>query len=166
MENNKEPILAFSLDNIRFALFLQDVLRVIRAMAVSPVPKAAPSIYGLIDLKGEHIPVVNLRERFGLPKKAISPSDRLIISLWNKRKLAILVDDVDQPKDISRGEVKKLQLPDNHTAKQESKDAGLTVIDTTSDEKGLIIIYDLPKLLGHEIIVAVDLLFSLLEKEG
>ncbi len=165
MDNHQDNILAFSVDNTRIALYLKDVERVIRAIAHASVPKAAPSLYGIIDLQGEHIPVVNLRERFGMPQRPVTPGDRMIISGWGKKKLAIVVDEVEQPMAIYRSDIKQLELPENQTLKQEMANSGLEIVRTVSDQKGLIIIYDLPKLLGHETILAVDELFSRIKNE-
>ncbi len=166
MKHDKHTVLTFRLDDLRFALYLDKVDRVIRALSVTSVPEAASSIHGIIDFHGEHIPVVNIRERFGMPQTAIRASDRFIISVWKNRKLAIVVDEVEHLIDISGKNINRVDISAAHVLDGKFKNSGLELIDAISDERGIIIIYDLEKLLGGETIVAVKELFSLIDKEG
>ncbi len=166
MQHKKHTILTFKLNDLRFAVYLQNVDRVIRAMAVASVPKAAPSIYGIMDFHGEHIPVVNIRARFAMPQKHISASDRFIITVWKNRKLAVAVDEVEQLIETTAKNINRIDISAAHGLDGKFKNSGLELIDAMSDESGIIIIYDLEKLLGSETIVAVEELFSLMDKEG
>ncbi len=163
MQHDKHTILTFRLDDLRFALYLHNVDRVIRAMAVAPVPKVAPSIYGIMDFHGEHIPVVNIRARFAMPQKHISASDRFIISVWKNRKLAVAVDEVEQLIETTAKNINRLDVSAAHGLDGKFKNSGLELIDAMSDESGIIIIYDLEKLLGSETILAVEKLFSIID---
>lgn len=166
MELITKKILTFKLGDVRCALNLHNVDTVIRAIAVTTIPKAAQAIYGVIDFHGEHIPVVNIRERFSMSAKDISASDRFIISVWNNRKMAIAVDEVEHPVDISGKEINKVDVSAAYPESKKSINTGLEIIDAVSDEGGIIFIYDLEKLLGSETILAVKELFSIIEKEG
>ena len=166
MQHNKQTILTFRLSDMRFALYLQNIDRVIRAIAVATVPKSAPSIYGIMDFHGEHIPVVNIRERFGMPEKGISVGDRFIITIWENRKLAVAVDQVEHLINTSGKNINRVDVSGAYGLNEKVKNSGLELIDTMSDDSGIIIIYDLEKLLGSETIVAVQELFSLMDKEG
>ncbi len=166
MQHKKQTILTFRLDDLRFALYLHNVDRVIRAMAVAAVPKAAPSIYGIMDFHGEHIPVVNIRERFGMNQRSICASDRFIISVWKDRKLAVAVDEVEQLVDIAGENINRVDVSAAHALDGKTKNSGLELLEAMSDEGGIILIYDLEKLLGSETIVAVEELFSIIDNEG
>ncbi len=166
MQHKKQTILTFRLNDLRFALYLHNVDRVIRAMAVAPVPKAAPSIYGIMNFHGEHIPVVNIRERFGMPQKTITADDRFIISVWKDRKLAVAVDEVEHLVDTAGKNINRIDVSAAHVLDGKIKNNGLELIEAMSDERGIIIIYDLEKLLGSETIVAVEELFSIIDNGG
>lgn len=166
MQYNKQIILSFKLNGQRFGLYLQNAEKVIRAIAVTPVPKAAPSIFGIIDLYGEHIPVVNIRERFSMPPKDINASDRFIISVWKKRKMAIAVDEVGHPVDISGKETNRVDVSAAYPKGQIRVSSGLEVIDAVSDEGGVILIYDLETLLGNETIMAVEEIISMVDNKN
>ncbi len=86
----------FSLDNLRYALRLVLVERVVRAVAVTPLPELAGNILGVINVHGEIMPVVNSRRVFGLPEREINPDDLLIIIHTDVRKVILVADSVEQ----------------------------------------------------------------------
>jgi purine-binding chemotaxis protein CheW len=94
-------LVAFAIERRAFALELSTVRRVIRAMEVTPLPNAPAVILGVVNVQGEVASVVNLRQRFRLPARAISPTDHFILvnmpapaPRGAARKLALVVDEV------------------------------------------------------------------------
>jgi len=98
MQTQTSPVkmqyLIFLLDGHPYALPLTDVEHILRAVEITPVPGAAPSLLGLINLQGEIIPVLNLRHRLNLPAREVELTDRLIITRGGGQKIALLVDAV------------------------------------------------------------------------
>lgn len=89
-----DPLLAFALDALRFALPLANVERVIHAVAITPLPNAPEVILGVINLGGRLVPVANIRQRFRLPARNMALSDHLVIARTARRPLALVVDAV------------------------------------------------------------------------
>lgn len=91
-------LVVFILDGQSFALELAKVHRVVRAFEVTPLPHAPAVILGVVNVQGELSAVVNLRHRFRLPEREISPSDQFIlvnmITQEGKRRVALVVDAV------------------------------------------------------------------------
>jgi purine-binding chemotaxis protein CheW len=56
----------FSLEDQRYALALAAVLKVIRAVELTYLPEAPENLVGLLNLRGEIVPVLNIRARFNL----------------------------------------------------------------------------------------------------
>jgi purine-binding chemotaxis protein CheW len=52
-------------------------------------------VLGIINLRGELIPVVSARRRFQLPEKEISPFDHLLVARSSRRRVALAVDAVN-----------------------------------------------------------------------
>ncbi len=96
-----DRILVFTLDELNFALPLDNVLKVIHAVTIRPLPKAPEIITGIINVKGQIIPVADMRKRLRLAEHEIDPEDRLIISDTGKRQIALLVDSVTGIRDLS-----------------------------------------------------------------
>lgn len=59
-----------------------------------PMPDAPPFFEGLIDLRGQVVPVLDLRQRFGLPKVAPSRKTCYIIIDTAHEKVGLMVDAV------------------------------------------------------------------------
>lgn len=89
-----EHLLVFSLDESRYALPLATVDRVVRAVEVTPLPKAPEIVLGVINAQGRVIPVVDVRRRFRLPTRELHLDDRFIIARTDRRLVALVSDDV------------------------------------------------------------------------
>jgi purine-binding chemotaxis protein CheW len=90
-----ESVLVFQLGGRRFGLPLASVREVIRAVAMVGLPGAPPVVEGVIDLRGTAVPVLDLRARFGLPPRRLSPDDFLVTARAGERLVAVRVDAVE-----------------------------------------------------------------------
>ncbi|WP_309892346.1 chemotaxis protein CheW [Archangium sp.] len=85
-------VLLFTLEAQRYALPLEDVRELVRAVRLTPLPRAPAVVEGLLDLRGELLPVLDMRRRFRLPARRLSPSDHLIVAQAGARRFALRVD--------------------------------------------------------------------------
>lgn len=92
----KQPakLLLFRLDDRQCALNLEQVVRVVHAVDVSPLPGSPEVVVGAIDLHGEVAPVLNMRRRFGFAEREIGVEDQFIIARAKNRVVALAVDEV------------------------------------------------------------------------
>jgi purine-binding chemotaxis protein CheW len=84
----------FALNGQQFALPLTMVEKVVRALAITPLPKAPAIVSGIIDFHGEIVPVMDIRLRLGLPPRPIALSDQIIIARTPHRPIAFAVDKI------------------------------------------------------------------------
>lgn len=82
----------FSLDDGRYALPLSATVRIVRAAEITPLPAAPPNVLGALNVAGDVLPVFNLRRRFGLAERALTPSDHLIIARTEDRTVVLTID--------------------------------------------------------------------------
>jgi len=95
LQNVKQDnVVVFSLDEPRYALYLSTVVRVVRSVEVTPLPKAPEIVTGVINFHGEVIPVIDMRRRFNLSSREIELEDQLIIAQTSKRLVALMVDSI------------------------------------------------------------------------
>ncbi|RNC73322.1 MAG: purine-binding chemotaxis protein CheW [Desulfuromonadales bacterium] len=87
-------LLLFILDNQRYALNVSAVERTVRMVEITPLPKAPDIVLGVINVKGDIIPVLDIRGRFGLPCRGVRLSDHLIIARTAQRTVALVADGV------------------------------------------------------------------------
>jgi purine-binding chemotaxis protein CheW len=85
-------MLLFELATQRFALAVADVVEVVQAVAVRSLPNAPPVVEGVINLRGEVLPVLDIRARFGLAPKAVEVSDHFLIVRAGPRRVVLRVD--------------------------------------------------------------------------
>lgn len=101
--NRVQYVVVFTLDAPCYALPLSAVERVVRAMEITPLPKAPAIVLGVINAQGRIIPVLDIRARFRLPARPIDCNDRFIIARTAKRTVALVVDDVVDTRELPEG---------------------------------------------------------------
>lgn len=87
-------LVIFRLENQRYALHLTAVERVLRMVAVSPLPKAPAIVLGVVNFHGQVIPVLDLQRRFGLSARNYGLSSTLLVAQTKRRTLALPVTEV------------------------------------------------------------------------
>lgn len=140
--DNSCQLVVFLLDDRQYALqHLTSVERILRAVQVTPLPKAPEIVSGVINLQGQIIPVVNIRRRFRLTEQEVNLSDRFIIARTPKRTLAFAADAVTGV----------LELPNEAVIAKEDVIPGLEYIKGVAKlEDGMILINDLDSFLSLE----------------
>jgi purine-binding chemotaxis protein CheW len=102
-------LVRFSLERECYAVRLESVERIARVVEVTALPKAPEIVVGIVNLQGSIVPVLDVRSRFGLPKREINLTDQLLFARTAKRTVALVVDSVSgivecQPEDITAAE--------------------------------------------------------------
>ena len=99
---NKNEIVAevqmvvFKLEKEEFAVDIHQVREVLKMSRVTPLPQSAHYIEGVINLRGEVIPVVDLRKRFELPVGVRNEQTRIIIVEIQNSNVGLIVDSVTE----------------------------------------------------------------------
>lgn len=88
------PLFGFSLDDRMLALPLNVVIRALFAVEVTTLPSVPAIVAGIFSYHGMIVPLVDIRVRFGIPRKEILPSDRFILIRTPKRILAVVASNV------------------------------------------------------------------------
>src|SRR5690349_13359694 len=90
--NSVDSYIIFELDGAAYGIRSEDVQHVEFLEHVTPVPNAHPAVEGVVFSRGQVIPALNLRARFGLPREAATTRSRLIFLKWTDRTVAFIVD--------------------------------------------------------------------------
>jgi purine-binding chemotaxis protein CheW len=98
-------LVVFRLDEHRYALSLDAVKRIVRAVAVTPLPNASPIVLGTIDVEGELLPVLDIRRRLGLQARPLRPSDQFLIATTARRTVVVVVDAAEDVFHVSESAV-------------------------------------------------------------
>ncbi|WP_054738654.1 chemotaxis protein CheW [Cellulosilyticum ruminicola] len=112
MENTVDSMtqyIVFRLDEQSYGIDIQNVQTIERMKAVMRVPKAPYCVKGVMNLRGEIIPVVSLRDQFGLEKIDYTDKTRIIIVKIEDAMVGIIVDEVKEVIEIEETEVENVQ---------------------------------------------------------
>lgn len=106
-------VLLFTLEAQRYALPTEDVRELLRAVRLTPLPRAPAIIEGLLNLRGELLPVLDMRRRFRLPARPLSSADHLIVARAGPRSVVLRVDRAEGLHTLEPGtfDVTPRQLP-------------------------------------------------------
>ncbi|MGF7057144.1 chemotaxis protein CheW [Brassicibacter mesophilus] len=138
----EKKYVAFKIDEEYYGIDINNVKAIERVQAFTRIPNAPEYVKGVINLRGEVVPVIDLRKRFGIDCKEIDSDSRIIIVLTNETLIGLLVD--------SSSEVMQLN--------SDSIDNPPEIKDNISDDfvKGvgkkdskLIILIDIEKVIGY-----------------
>lgn len=139
--NDSNIFLAFILDGGRYALPLPAVDRVVRMVAITPLPKAPDIVLGVVNIQGRVIPVVNMRRRFCLPEREIALTDQLVVAHTARRPVALVANAV---LDVIACPAQSLIAVEDVLPDVEYVEGVVKLVD------GLILIHDLDKFLSLE----------------
>jgi len=87
-------VLVFEVGGQLYGLDAADVREIIRATAIVPLPRAPAVVEGVINVRGSVLPVLDIRQRFRLPAKRLSPSDQFVLAFAGEYVVALRVDCV------------------------------------------------------------------------
>ncbi|WP_298272524.1 chemotaxis protein CheW [Geobacter sp.] len=86
----------FRIGDASFAADIMRIKEIIRPQKMTRLPKAPPFVEGVINLRGNVIPVVDLRKRFDLPERAALEESRLLVVTVGRQMVGLVVDDVTE----------------------------------------------------------------------
>lgn len=106
--NETKQYIVVKLDDEQFGIDITFIDNIVRIQQITRVPKAQPYFEGVINLRGEIVPVMNLRLKFGLDDKEHSSATRIIIvKPENNAKIGILVDEVREVVTLDTDSIEK-----------------------------------------------------------
>lgn len=87
-----DTFILFTLVGTTYAVRTRDVLHMEMIEEITPVPNATASVEGVVFSRGQVVPVVNLRARFGFERIPPDLRSRLLVVQSNGRTVGLMVD--------------------------------------------------------------------------
>jgi len=100
-----EPFILFELAGATYAVRSAEVQQLEMVGDITPVPNAPPFVDGVVSVRGQVIPVVNLRARFGFPRVPFDLRSRLLVVRRDGRTVGFAVDSAREFARIAPGAV-------------------------------------------------------------
>jgi len=89
-------LISFTVGAEEYGLELRQVKEIIRMGQITRLPRAPEFVKGIINLRGQVIPIVDLRQRFGLPRAEDTVMTRVIVVEAGGVPVGLVVDSASQ----------------------------------------------------------------------
>ena len=96
-----ERYVLFRVGEVRYAINLSYAVQILRNENILKVPRVPKYVDGVINVRGEVVPIINMRGRFGLEKEGDEKKKRIVVIRIKDRIYGLLVDDVREIAEIS-----------------------------------------------------------------
>lgn len=93
-KDGEQHLVVVRLDRERYGVSIDHVHEIIRMQEVTRIPRAPTFVEGVINLRGQVIPVIDLRKRFGLPAAERNGAARIVVVEMNGNRVGVVVDAV------------------------------------------------------------------------
>ncbi len=97
--------LTFVLSKEEYGVQIEKVHEIIGLMPITPVPQTPEFIRGIINLRGEVIPVVDLKMKFAMGEAQQTTQACIIVLTLSERRLGIMVDQVSEVLNINQEDI-------------------------------------------------------------
>lgn len=95
-------------DHEQYGINIKYIQNIVRMLHVTRVPNAPAYIKGVINLRGEIIPVMSVRQKFELKDDEYTNSTRIIIVKVDGHAIGLLVDEVLEVIQLSGDHIEKI----------------------------------------------------------
>lgn len=122
-----ERYLTFRTDNLIFGVSTNYIIEIITNHAITPMPMMPGYVKGIINLRGQIVPIIDIRLRLGKPAIEYTNTTCVIVLNVDSVFIGVIVDAVDQVLDIDYSSISPvpannreelvsgmISLPDNH----------------------------------------------------
>jgi purine-binding chemotaxis protein CheW len=106
-------IVGFMLGEEEYGVDILSVNEILKMTKITRVPKSSEFVKGVINLRGNVVPILNIRKKFKGEEKVVDDSTRIIILTVNSNRFGIIVDNVTEVIRISEEDIEEPNLIDS-----------------------------------------------------
>jgi len=103
---NETQLVIFKLGDEEYGVNIIEVKEIIRMTTINKVPQVPQFVEGIIGLRGEILPILDLREKFGLFKKEKTKATRILVINLENTTIGGIVDEVTEVLRIQNSAIK------------------------------------------------------------
>lgn len=108
VEKETKQYIVVKIGSEQYGIDISYIDNIVRMQKITRVPKAQAYFKGVINLRGEVVPVMSIRKKMDLEDDVITNSSRIIIlKLEEKGMLGIIVDEVKEVVTLSEDEIER-----------------------------------------------------------
>ncbi|MBO5425889.1 MAG: chemotaxis protein CheW [Lachnospiraceae bacterium] len=107
--NDAKQYILLRFDNEQYGIDISYIDNIVRLQPITRVPHTQSYFLGIINLRGEIVPVMSMRRKCDLPDKDNTNLSRiLIIKVEGNAKIGVLVDEVREVVTLAEDDIEKL----------------------------------------------------------
>ncbi len=144
----EQRVIAFLLNEELIGINIKNVTKITKRLDITPVPKTKEYILGVMNLRGNIVPVVNLKKMLNLPNAEDKDQDFIIIIDSSIGNIGLMIDQVVGAITIDEEEI--LPAPINSIGIDSKYITGVIVTNEEYGDKNLLILLDIDKLFFKE----------------
>lgn len=140
VDQNRKQYIVVKIGNEQYGIDIGYVNNIVRMQKITRVPKAQFYFNGVINLRGEIVPVMSIRKKMGLPEDTFTNSSRIIIlKIEQQGSLGIIVDEVREVVLLGNDEIDQ----NVHAAKNEKNTKNSFISGVGKSGENLISLLDI-----------------------
>jgi len=124
--------LSFTVSNELFGIDLTHVHEILRPAFITRIPNVEEFVLGVINLRGEIIPIVDLKKKFEQGFTDITKISRIIVLEFNSKRFGLIVEEVKQVIKIQKSSISsinnQLSMEFNHMIDNVGRSGDLIVL--------------------------------------
>ncbi|MBU3099305.1 MULTISPECIES: chemotaxis protein CheW [Clostridium] len=101
-DNNFEHIVIFKLDEEEYGIKISNVQEINRMSEITHIPGAPVFINGMVNLRGDIIPILNLRKLFTAHDSGSYCESKFLVVEFKKMKIGIMIDSASEVLKVSK----------------------------------------------------------------
>ena len=107
-----ERYLTFRADGITLGVSTENVIEIITDHSITELPMVPDFIKGIINLRGQIVPIIDIRLRMGKSMSEYTDTTCVIVLDIDTVNIGILVDSVEQVLDIDKSQISPIPVED------------------------------------------------------
>jgi len=139
--DEEEQYVVFKVGEEEYGVPIEKIREINRVSSITKIPRAPKFLEGLMNLRGEVIPVIDLRKRFELELRERDEFTRVIVTDLDKKLVGFIVDSVEGVERIPRASI--IDAPSMLL----TSDAGKFIASVARLKEKVILILDIGKIL-------------------
>ncbi|MBU5472904.1 chemotaxis protein CheW [Roseburia sp. MSJ-14] len=109
LENDRKQYIVVKIGSEQYGIDISYVDNIVRMQKITRVPKAQNYFPGIINLRGEVVPVMSIRTKMGLEPDQFTDASRIIIlKVEQQGSLGIIIDEVKEVVTLGEDEIDKV----------------------------------------------------------
>ena len=108
-DTNTTQYIVIKIGEEQYGIDIKYIDNIVRMQQITRVPKVAPYLRGVINLRGEVIPVMSLRLKMDLPIDEITKATRIIVlKVEQEGMIGVIVDEVKEVVTLDNSQIEKV----------------------------------------------------------